>query len=179
MARACDAGGDVWGRILVLLSPASATYKQGPPALRHRRRALFSPHSNGYINIISPASCPVTDGLMTRRSARAALGKDTHRVQGLAWAGVSLGAGRARQSPPGGVRGTFEGSKRSASPRGLRLSSAPVLLGARNPSLRQTPIFRGARGRACAVPQGPCWIRVPAPERSYPGRLSLQLSSRR
>lgn len=72
---------------------------------------MLSLHSNGYINIISPASCPVTDILMIRCRARTAPGKDLHSVRGPARAVASLGAGSTRQSPPRGAPGEYLGGK--------------------------------------------------------------------
>lgn len=81
---------------------------------------------------------------MIRCRARTAPGKDMHSVQGPARAAALLGAGTTRQSPPEGVQGNIWGVKPLARPQGLGLFSALVLLGARNPSLRWSPIFWGA-----------------------------------
>lgn len=79
------------GMILVRVSLTSHTQQQ--------RRALFSLHSNGYINIISPASCPVTDILMIQCRAQH-MGTSTGR--GLTW---------SRQNPPQGGLGGYVGGQ--------------------------------------------------------------------
>lgn len=97
--------------------------RAGPPALRHRRRALLSLHSNGYINIISPATCPVTDILMTLCGARAAPGRDVHRARGPARAGASPGASRTWDSTLQGGQGDILGGGKAL---GQRPRTQPV-----------------------------------------------------
>lgn len=83
--------------------------RAGCPALRHRWRALLSLRSNGYINIISPATCPATDILMTRCGARAAPGRDTHG--GRRGRGPRLELAGHGTAHSGGARGTFGGGQ--------------------------------------------------------------------
>lgn len=117
----------------------------GAPRSASRQPALCSSRSNGYINIISPASCPVTRLLTTRRGARAAPAKDVHSVRGP----VRAGAGQSLAEPTlrGDQGDIWRVKALGQTPRAQRFS-ALVLLGARNSSLSRVPYFGGSPGSA-------------------------------